>query len=113
MQRRSDEEVADILLDLYRGEYGGKEGQRYLIAWSDVRSLYNFGSFKRSRFESLAEVATEKRLYIFDLGEGAHGHLIAVVKMWTVDRWRKVPKRIIDEYRLPPDDADDGEDDGE
>jgi hypothetical protein len=106
---RTDEQVASILLDLYNTEFGGKEKQRFLISWADIRTLYGFGRLTMSRFARLDEAALRKRLYLLDLGEGENGHVVAVVKTRTADRWRRVPKRIIDQYRLPPDDDTEGE----
>lgn len=111
---RSDDEVVAKLVELYTESFGGKAGQRFLILWADLRSLYGFRKLFESRFERLAELATDSGLYLWDLGEGENGHLIAVVKMRTVDRWRKVPKRIIDNYKAPPsDDSEDEVDDGD
>lgn len=100
---RSDADVVDILLEIYAAEFGGKSGQRYLIRWSDLRTLYGFRRLFSSRFGRLQELAAASGLYLWDLGEGDHGYMIAVVKMRTVDRWRRVPKRIIEEYELSTD----------
>lgn len=108
---RTDEQVAGILEELYKTEFGGKTGQRYLISWADIRTLYGFERLFLSRFDRLGEVAMAKRLYLLDLGEGAAGHMVAVVKTRTVDRWRRVPKKIIDQYRLPPEDGAESEED--
>lgn len=105
---RTDIEVVDVLLALYDDTFGGKSGQRFVIAWSDLRSIYGFAKLFGSRFEQLAQIATQmadgKRLYLLDLGEGENGHLIAVIKTKTVDRWRRVPKKLIDNYRMSLDD---------
>jgi hypothetical protein len=108
---RSDDDVVQKLLELYREAFGGKQNQRFLIAWSDLRSLYGFRKLFESRFARLAERATDSGLYVWDLGEGENGHFVAVIKVRTVDRWRKIPKRIIDEHKAPS--VDDGEDEGE
>jgi hypothetical protein len=108
---RTDEQVASVLLDIYNTEFAGKERQRFLISWADIRTIYGFGRLTMSRFETLAEAGLQKRLYLLDLGEGENGHLVAVVKTRTVNRWRRVPKRIIDQYRLPPDEDGEGEED--
>jgi hypothetical protein len=106
---RTDEEVASILREIYDMEFGGKERQRFLIQRAEIRAIYGFGKLTGSRLESLTEACMPKRLYLLDLGEGEKGHMIAVVKTRTVDRWRRVPKRIIDQYRLSPDDDAEGE----
>ena len=111
---RTDDDVVGIIREIYDETFAGKAKQRYLIAWPDIRVLYGFGSLFASRFQSLSEAALKRQLYLFDLGEGENGHLVAVVKTRTVNRWRRVPKKVIDQYRLPPDDdADAGEDDSE
>jgi len=111
---RTDEEVVDILLELYADNFGGKERQRFLISWEGIRSIYGFGKLFYSRFNRLAETASTKRLYLWDLGVGDNRHLIAVIKERTVDRWRRVPKRIIENYKIDPNDTgENSEDDSE
>ena len=108
---RTDQEVVEKLLELYEENFGGKEGQRFLIPWGDIRSLYGFHKMFESRFARLAELASASGLYLWDLGEGEGGHLVAVIKIRTVDRWRKVPKKIIDRHKALP--VDDGEEEPE
>jgi hypothetical protein len=111
---RTDEEVVDILLELYADNFGGKEGQRFLISWEGIRSIYGFEKLFYSRLNQLEEAAVKKRLCLWDLGVGVNGHFIAVIKARTVDRWRRVPKRIIESYKIDPDDSGEGsEDDSE
>jgi hypothetical protein len=98
---RTDDEVISELKAIYREEFAGKSTQRFLIAWADLRTLYGFTKLFESRFAQLAERAVERGLYLFDLGEGDGGHMVAVVKGRTVDRWRKVPRNIIRAH-LPP-----------
>ncbi len=104
---RTDEQVVQVLQELYRQNFGGKDGQRFLISWGDLRAIYGFRKLFTSRFYQLAEAALEKRLYLWDLGEGENGHLIAAIRTGTIDRWRRVPIKVIEEYRLPPDDDGD------
>jgi len=54
---RTDEEIVGILLELYAENFGGKEGQRFLISWGDMRSLYGFYKLFYSRFYRLEEAA--------------------------------------------------------
>lgn len=104
---RTDDEVIDILIEIYDDEFGGKTGQRYLIRWADLRTIYGFRKLFSSRFGRLRELAAARGLYLWDLGEGEYGYMIAVVKMRTVDRWRRVPKRIVEEHQIAPDDDSD------
>lgn len=108
---RSDDEVIRVLLELYAEAYGGKANQRYLIGWGDLRSLYGTYKLDYSRFNRLAEAAQEKDLYLIDLPEGENGHLVAVIKSRTVDRWRRVPRKIIEKYRMAPGEEDVEEED--
>lgn len=110
---RTDDEVITILRQIYHAEFGGKEEQRFLISWADLRAIYGFGKLFETRFQSLAEAGIRRRLYLLDLGEGENGHLVAVLRTRTVDRWRRVPKKIIEEHRQAPDDAAEGDEDDE
>ncbi len=94
----SDAEVVGKLLSIYNENFAGKAEQRYLISTNEIRSLYGFGKLFETRIGKLTEAAFESGLYLFDLGEGERGRLIAVVKSRTVNRWRRVPKKIIAEY---------------
>jgi hypothetical protein len=103
---RTDTEVIDVLNQLYDESFAGKEGQRFVLAWSDLRAIYGFRKLFSSRFHGLAQAATDHGLYLWDLGEGESGHLVAVIKVNTVDRWRRVPRRVVDRYKIAP--AEDG-----
>lgn len=98
---RSDREVVDQLLELYDESYSGKEGQRFLISREDLRSLYGFRRLFDSRVVRLIEEAAVSGLFLWDLGQGEKGYLIAVIKISTVERWRKVPRKVIEEHRPP------------
>ena len=106
---RSDLEVAEILNELYSKKFGGKTEARYLITWADIRVIYGFGKLFSSRFELLKEAAMLKGLYLFNLEDGD----IAVIRIKTVDRYRKVPKHIIDTYRIEEDNGEFSESDGD
>ena len=110
---KTNEEVADILLKLYDDSFGGAEKQRYLISWGDLKNIYGLKKLFNSRLNELIEAASNKKLYLFDLGEGDKGHLIGVIKIQTVDRWRRVPRKIIDSYSFSPDDEQVSEEDNE
>ncbi|MCC4544815.1 hypothetical protein LMA44_22870, partial [Enterobacter hormaechei] len=53
------------------------------------------------RIDKLVESAFDSGLYLFDLGESERGRLIAVIKSGTVNRWRRVPKKITEQYIEP------------
>lgn len=108
---RTDDEVITVLREIYNSTFGGKQRQRFLISWADLRGIYGFGKLFESRFQALAEAGIKRRLYLFDLGEGESGRLVAVLRTRTVDRWRRVTKKIVDEHRLPSDDDTDSDDD--
>jgi hypothetical protein len=98
-----------VLLELYGESFSGKEGQRFVIAWSDLRGLYGYRKLFSSRFEGLAQAATDRSLYLWDLGQGENGHLVAVIKVGTVDRWRRVPQKIIERFRIAESDSGESE----
>lgn len=108
---RTDEEVAKILRELYDEEFGGRAGARYVLSWGDLRAIYGYRKLYETRFERLLEAAGSQRLCVLDLGEGENGRLIIVIKIGTVDRWRKLPKRLVDKWRKPLDDDGDEPDD--
>ena len=109
---RTDDEVIEELRSIYREDFAGKENQRFLISWSDLRSLYGFRRLENGRFERLAMRAYERGAYLIDLGESENGHMVAVVTRKTVDRWRKVPRSVIRDH-LPPPDTDNSDFEGD
>jgi hypothetical protein len=108
---RTDDQVITELRTIYREQFAGKERARYLISWADLRSLYGFEKLYNSRFEQLAERAVERGLYLFDLGQGDKGHMVAVLLRSTADRWRRASKIVIQDHLPPPSSNGDGEDD--
>ena len=96
-------------MKLYADHFGGKERQRFLISWGDVRSLYGFRKLHESRFARLTEAANDSGIYLWDLKDGDGGHLVAVIKIRTVDRWRKVPKKLLDQHKASLSDGSEGE----
>lgn len=108
---RTDDEVIDELRSIYREEFAGKAHQRFLISWADLRGLYGFGRLENTRFARLATRAYERGAYLFDLGEGGNGHMVALVGRKTVDRWRKVPRNVIRNH-LPEPDAENADFEG-
>lgn len=99
---RTDDEVIDELRAIYYEPFAGKNRQRFLISWGDIRALYGFKKLFSTRFSRLVERAYERNLYMFDLGEGESGRMVAVLRCGTVDRWRKVPRSVIREHLPPP-----------
>lgn len=97
----TDAEVVEKLLSIYRDKFAGKQGQRFLISSNEIRELYGFGKLFESRIDKLVESAFDSGLYLFDLGESERGRLIAVIKSGTVNRWRRVPKKITEQYIEP------------
>lgn len=96
---RTDAEVVDVLRTIYRAEFGGKSNQRFRISWADLRILYGLSRLHETRFYNLAEIASRRNLFLVDLGDNEEGHFVAVVKGNTMDRWRRVPNRLIDIHR--------------
>jgi len=89
---RTDDEVVEVLREIYRSEFGGKTGQRYLIAWSDLRTIYGFGKLFESRFERLVEAGVVTRN---DIGRSAAYQLdqrLAVVQTVLLPLFRAEAK---------------------
>ena len=110
---RTDDEVIDELRLIYAERFSGKSRQRFLISWSDIRALYGFKKLFATRFARLVERAYERNLYLFDMGEGENGRMVAVLRCRTVDRWRRVPRNIIRDHLPPPDATDEPDEDDE
>src|SRR5438132_14164173 len=91
---RSDEEVIDKILKIYQSRFGGKQGQRFLIGWLEVRDLYPMARMEQGRFTQLWYEGVRRGVYLHDLDYVDGEHLIAVIRTKTVNRWRRVPKRL-------------------
>jgi hypothetical protein len=95
---RNNEEVIKILEEIYTEKFGGAEDQRFLISWADLRAIFGVRCFSHTIYSQLAHDAFEKGLYMCELGECANGYLVAVMKVATIERWRRVPKKIAQTY---------------
>lgn len=91
---RSNDEVAEILLELYEESFAGKRRQRFLLSKEDIRQMYPISRIEESRFEDLRLAAEEVGLYIFKAGRNDIDEVFGVVKSQTVDRWRRLPRKI-------------------
>ena len=94
----SHDAVVDNLLRIHDDIFAGKENQRFIIAMDDLRKLYGLQRFSSAKFQELVEKAYVSGLYLLDLGTSNRGRLVAVIKADTLDRWRKVPKKIVKMY---------------
>ena len=98
---RTDREVIRILRQIYESEFGGKKDQRYNITWANLRELKQFSRLEEGAFYRLFEEGVKHGLYLLDLGLVSGEHIISVIRTNTVNRWRRVPKKILDAYRPP------------
>ena len=88
---RTDEQVATELEMLYHEQFAGRKNQRFLISWSDLCALYGCKVFTRFRLKQLIAASSDRSLRVLDVQDG----VAAVIPMGTVDRWRRVPRRVV------------------
>ena len=91
---RSNEEIAEILSEIYDATFSGKKRQRFLIGKEHLRQMYPIGRIEDGRFEDLRKAAEECGIYVFEAGNFDGDKMIGIIKVKTVDRWRRVPSKM-------------------
>ena len=87
------ERVADALyFTFYEATFGGKDRGRFLVSRDDLRTLLGVKRLHASTVEKLIDACLELGLVVIDM-ESSFG--FAEAKF--VEKWRKVPTRLIDE----------------
>ncbi len=99
MPRRTNEEVAEILNELYSSKFAGKTGQRFCIRDKHLRELFPVSRIEESRFNGLQLAAKEQGLYLFQFIKANEEQVFAVIRLKTINRWRTVPTKMMGNYK--------------
>jgi hypothetical protein len=106
------ENVAHTLyVEIYESEFCGKNRGRFLIAREDIKKLLDVKRLHQSTIEKLVDSCLELGLVVIDMDDS-----FAFAETTFVQKWRKVPARLIDEHanRLNQEEQDEfDEDDGD
>ncbi len=95
---RTNKEVIEILIKIYKAEFGGKLDQRFNLSWSDLRTIRGGARLEYGVYCALWAEGVRRGVYIIELDDNSGERMLAVVRTQTVDRWRRVPKKIINTY---------------
>jgi hypothetical protein len=107
-KRRTPEQVADILDDIYEERFGGKKRGRYKISRVGLRQLSNRMTLKESIIELIIDEVNEYGYIMIEVEDG-----YALIEERIVANFRSVPKSLINKYCEELADEDEYEDEGE
>ncbi len=100
-------QLAELLMDdIYMDEFCGKTQGRYIVDRDDLKTLLKVRRLTSDIIAALANECLNNALLMIDL-DG----VFAFVELTSVERWRKVPTRLIKSYSLQLDGQDDEDED--
>lgn len=95
---RNNTDMIAELDEIYNTSFGGKERGRFRISWADLRGIRGGSRLEDGPFQSLCDDAKAAGYYLHYLGNVDGEDMIAVTKTRTVNRWRRVPKRVVNPH---------------
>ncbi len=90
---RTITEVSKILIRFYHSRFSGKNEIRYRIKKSDLKKIFGIRDIKKYQIEQL-QLRLEKNGYLLNSFDDYY----FFIPIKTVDRWRKVPSRLVNDY---------------
>jgi hypothetical protein len=96
---RDTKEVAVIITELYSSSFGGKSKQSYLIDLDFICHLFSSTSLKNDLHLKLKHECFLLGFYLFETFNKRGDTLIAVTKVSSVNRWRKLPQKMKTNYQ--------------
>jgi hypothetical protein len=101
-------EVAQCLWgEIYEEEFGGKPRGKFLLTREDLKSLLGVQRLHFSTVRQLTDACLKLGLVVIDLDS-----YFAMVELRFLEKWRRVPKRLIKDHTQELD-AFEGEDEDE
>jgi len=108
MSRKTAEEMAEMLSDIYEEKFGGKKRGRYQITRSGFTELAGRKKLQDSFIYKVIDSALDWGYIVVDLGDN-----LVVIEVSVTENYRKVPRSIITEIISGDDDLDTEEEDEE
>ena len=106
-EERIENVAQTFYFEIYESEFCGKNRGRFLVSREDVKKLLNVQRLHQSTIEKLVDSCLELGLVVIDM-DGS----FAFAETKFVQKWRKVPARLVDEHanRLAQQDESDNDD---
>jgi len=101
MSRKTSDEMAEILSDIYEEKFGGKKRGRYQITRSGFTELAGRKKLQDSFIHKVIDSALDWGIIVVDLGDN-----LVVIEVSVTENYRKVPKSIIKEFISEDEDLD-------
>jgi hypothetical protein len=107
--KRIDDAALRLWEEIYEDEFGGKSRGKFLISRDDLKQLLGVRRLHSSTVRNLADACLNRGLVVIDLD----GYF-AMVELIFIEKWRRVPRRIIKDHAQELDAyGKDGKDDDE
>jgi len=101
------EEVAELLyIQVYEAEFGGKTRGRFIVDRGHLKDLLGVKRLHNSTLLRLTDACLEEGLVLIDMDDR-----IGFAESRYVEKWRKVPDRLVTQYVSELNDDDDDDDD--
>lgn len=84
-------QAAIILAELHRSDFGGATNRRFLIGYDGLQQILQSWEFD---LHQLQRTMHDIGFYLIELPECSE-RTFAVIEAKTVDRWRRVPRRLL------------------
>jgi hypothetical protein len=92
--KRTFEEVADLLVELYEEDFGGKSKGRYKISRNDLAAISGRAQIKQGAVDQISELlADEHGLLMIDLGNE-----FPITKISILRNYRSVTAKLIKKH---------------
>jgi hypothetical protein len=87
-------DVASVLYaDAYEASYGGKERGRFLVSRDDLKKLLGVTRLHHLKIQELTDACLALGLVVIDMDD-----VFAFAELQFVNKWRKLPSRLVSEY---------------
>jgi hypothetical protein len=90
-------DIHDVALtlsrDAYDANYGGKDRSRFLVNRNDLKKILGVSRLHPTKIMELTDACLGRGLILIDMDDA-----FAFVKLKYVEKWRKLPDRLVNEY---------------
>lgn len=88
-----DDVAGTLYTDAYEASYGGKDRGRFLVSRDDLKKLLGVSRLHPGKIQELADACLALGLVLIDMD-----HVFAFAELQFIDKWRKLPSRLVSEY---------------
>lgn len=88
-----DDVAGTLYTDAYEASYGGKDRGRFIVTREDLKKLLGVSRLHPTKIQELTDACLTLGLVLIDMD-----HVFAFAELQFIDKWRKLPSRLVSEY---------------